>query len=351
MANVKISELTAAASLTGTETIPVVQSATTKSATAQQIADLVDLSSYVPEARTLTINGTTYDLSANRTWTVSAGGNTNVDLVDGANIVWDFNDGNIANVTLGGNRALTILNVPDHSFGVLKITQDGTGSRTLDLPSGSQTSAGYDVDAGAGIVTLTAFYYDGTTFFWSSEVYSAGEEYIVWNQLSNTAYSADGNIVGTSTSVPAGGTASKKMALADGNWVQWTLDATSANNDGSSLVLCPDNDADYDWGDNTNNIIVAVNQFTGSYYVMTGNTNTVTSTITGAAASDIIRIEKSGNDAIIQKSINNGLSFSTIYTATGVFSGVTDCYVRAMFAVNSTTKIMRSARGKGLINI
>ena len=32
-----------------------------------------DLSSYVPTSRTLTINGTTYDLSANRSWTITAG--------------------------------------------------------------------------------------------------------------------------------------------------------------------------------------------------------------------------------------------------------------------------------------
>ena len=32
-----------------------------------------DLSSYVPTSRTLTINGTTYDLSANRSWTIAAG--------------------------------------------------------------------------------------------------------------------------------------------------------------------------------------------------------------------------------------------------------------------------------------
>jgi predicted heme/steroid binding protein len=37
------------------------------------IALTTDLSSYVPTSRTLTINGTTYDLSANRSWTISAG--------------------------------------------------------------------------------------------------------------------------------------------------------------------------------------------------------------------------------------------------------------------------------------
>ena len=33
----------------------------------------VDLTAYVPKTRTLTINGTTYDLSADRTWTIVAG--------------------------------------------------------------------------------------------------------------------------------------------------------------------------------------------------------------------------------------------------------------------------------------
>jgi hypothetical protein len=37
------------------------------------IALTSDLSSYVPTSRTLTINGTTYDLSANRSWTITSG--------------------------------------------------------------------------------------------------------------------------------------------------------------------------------------------------------------------------------------------------------------------------------------
>jgi hypothetical protein len=39
--------------------------------TAQGFATTTDLSGYVPTSRTLTINGTTYDLSANRSWTIS----------------------------------------------------------------------------------------------------------------------------------------------------------------------------------------------------------------------------------------------------------------------------------------
>jgi len=46
----KISELAAASALAGTETLPVVQGGTTKAATAQQIADLVVLSSYATQS-------------------------------------------------------------------------------------------------------------------------------------------------------------------------------------------------------------------------------------------------------------------------------------------------------------
>jgi hypothetical protein len=40
-----------------------------------------DLSSYVPTSRTLTINGTTYDLSANRSWTISSGVSGTTDYI------------------------------------------------------------------------------------------------------------------------------------------------------------------------------------------------------------------------------------------------------------------------------
>ena len=46
----KISELTAASTLAGTEVLPLVQGGTTKKATAQQIADLVGLGSYATQA-------------------------------------------------------------------------------------------------------------------------------------------------------------------------------------------------------------------------------------------------------------------------------------------------------------
>jgi hypothetical protein len=93
--------------------------------------------------------------------------NLEVALVDGATITWDFSQGNIANVTLGADRTLAITNAPTKSFGVLRVTQDVSGNRTLTLPSGSLTPAGYSLSTTGNTSDVLGFYYDGTNYWWS----------------------------------------------------------------------------------------------------------------------------------------------------------------------------------------
>jgi len=89
---------------------------------------------------------------------------------DGATITWAI--GSVLNaqasVTLGGNRTLAITNPVIGGNYWIKLTQDGTGSRTLTLGSGCTWKV---VNGGAGAITLTttasaidvlAFTYDGT---------------------------------------------------------------------------------------------------------------------------------------------------------------------------------------------
>ena len=92
-------------------------------------------------------------------------------LTDAPVIEWDMATGYNKNVTLGGNRTLNITNVQEGQYGTLKITQDGTGGRTITLPPNSKV-----IDGGAGGVTLTAlpnavdllsFYYDGSSYYWT----------------------------------------------------------------------------------------------------------------------------------------------------------------------------------------
>lgn len=92
-------------------------------------------------------------------------------LTDAATVSWNYGNGYNTTVTLAGNRTLAITNIPNGSYGTIKIVQDSTGGRTLTLPSGSKV-----VNGGAGTLTLTtaanstdvaSFYYDGVNYFWT----------------------------------------------------------------------------------------------------------------------------------------------------------------------------------------
>jgi hypothetical protein len=53
---------------------------------------------------------------------------------DGATITFDFSDytkGKIRGVTLGGNRVLAVSNVTSGQTFIIRLTQDGSGSRTV----------------------------------------------------------------------------------------------------------------------------------------------------------------------------------------------------------------------------
>jgi hypothetical protein len=91
---------------------------------------------------------------------------TVVALTDGATITADFAAANNFSVTLGGNRTLANpTNVVAGQSGIIKISQDGTGSRTLaygsswDFPSGVVPS----LTTTANAVDILAYYVDTST--------------------------------------------------------------------------------------------------------------------------------------------------------------------------------------------
>lgn len=114
------------------------------------------LSSYVPTSRTITINGTSYDLSANRSWTISATDNTKLPLAGGT------------------------------MTGVITTVSSGTAINF----SGQSDSFGYNATAGLGTYikgTSNTYiygggvYYDGST---SRTIWHSGNLTNL-NQLSN----------------------------------------------------------------------------------------------------------------------------------------------------------------------
>jgi len=86
-------------------------------------------------------------------------------------ITWDQTKGATATVTLTGNSTLSITNAVAGMYGLIKVKQDATGSRTLTLPAGSKV-----INGGGGVVALTtaanavdvlSYFYDGTNYFWT----------------------------------------------------------------------------------------------------------------------------------------------------------------------------------------
>ena len=95
-------------------------------------------------------------------------------LTDGATISWNPTLGLNASVTLAGNRTLSFFSTPAAgSYGTLVVTQDGTGGRTLTLPStsnlvlGSSATTTIALSTAANAKDILNFYYDGTNCYWN----------------------------------------------------------------------------------------------------------------------------------------------------------------------------------------
>lgn len=104
------------------------------------------LKAYVPITRTLTINGTEYDLSANRSWTVAAGSPA------GADTQVQFNDGGAfgADSTLTFNKTTKELTVQD------AILTSGTASQIVQLNGSKKLVTSNTLPNGTIATTQTA---------------------------------------------------------------------------------------------------------------------------------------------------------------------------------------------------
>jgi hypothetical protein len=109
----------------------------------------------------LTSNGTTW------TSTTPAAGDAIQALTDAATITWDVASGNVGTVTIAGNRVMAAPTNLIVGAMVLKVTQDGTGSRTLTWNSAFKWSAGTApvLSTAANAVDIVSFVCDGTNIY------------------------------------------------------------------------------------------------------------------------------------------------------------------------------------------
>jgi hypothetical protein len=157
-------------------------------------------------------------------------------LVDAASLVWDFSVGNCAIVTVAGNRTLNLSNVPTGGAGILMVTQDGTGSRTVALPSNSKTQAGFALSIGAGAIDQLFFYFDGVNYYWSITNNFTGSIPVVsdllFQTVNNIAYNSDGEYWAEATGVSGWGNtglSNQHLPANTDGWLQFYI-ADSVNN-------------------------------------------------------------------------------------------------------------------------
>ncbi len=89
-------------------------------------------------------------------------------LADGATIDWDASANQVASVTLAGNRTMAApTNLVAGATYILRVVQDGTGSRTLTWNSVFKWSGGTapTLSTGADAIDLISFYSDGTNLY------------------------------------------------------------------------------------------------------------------------------------------------------------------------------------------
>jgi hypothetical protein len=101
---------------------------------------------------------------ASAVYTPGVGLSAPVPLTDGATITVDLATGTDFSVTLGGNRTLAFTNLSAGRRGVIQVTQDATGGRTLAAPSGALTpgGAGILLTANGSALDFVNYWYDGT---------------------------------------------------------------------------------------------------------------------------------------------------------------------------------------------
>jgi len=89
-------------------------------------------------------------------------------LTDGATIDWNTDSGQVAKVTLAGNRTLNApTNLEDGAYYGLQIIQDGTGSRTLAFNAVFKFASGTapTLSTAANATDFINFRSDGTNLF------------------------------------------------------------------------------------------------------------------------------------------------------------------------------------------
>ena len=176
----------------------------------------VDGTAYVPTSRTITINGTSYDLSANRSWTVSAGiggtgspgyvafWNGTSNQAGDSNLFWDNTNKRLGigttspsdKLTVAGNLTLstgtsdTVINLLNNASGAARSITYGVATAAINITGTSGSSQVTILNGGnVGIGTtspLQKLHVEGLSYF-GSDIFTYANGGIFFNGNNNYA--------------------------------------------------------------------------------------------------------------------------------------------------------------------
>lgn len=236
---------------------------------------------------------------------------------DGSTVQFDLARSERWQVTLGGNRTLSIVNAEAGDVLYAKIIQDGTGSRTLTWPSTVQWGSGSapTLKTAASSTDVFQFVYDGTNW---KEV-SGGAPSRMVNRIEQAGLATVVAVAATALTLnlsSGGGAASDIGALSDaviqkagtGSDATWVYRRT-----GSGEVLTSGSGADVGVG--IDNLDASSRPEDARFHVNATNGNvTALGTISGATLHTLTGVILGDSD---------GAGCSTVYVLDGVVSAAT----------------------------
>jgi len=117
--------------------------------------------------------------------------------ISSGTLAWSLTSGANATVTLNQNvTTFNLSNFTTGDTGILVVKQDGTGGRTMVLPSNSQVVGGgtYTPTSAANSIDILGVYYDGTYYYWTIGLASTtGNLLTITNNSDNRILTATGS--------------------------------------------------------------------------------------------------------------------------------------------------------------